>query len=117
MSVSGDNGAYAISCLPAKLFGFSGLEPCPQSDHSFSVLAEPVRRFAFREKVDVAFDLAFDRSAADRHLPAALYRVVRPPRIEPVRSEVVQPCRLNVRAASAQEFLQFHDDRSDFTVQ
>ena len=71
LSVSGGNVACAISCLPEELFGSSGLEPCPESDHSFSVLAEPVRRIAFHTKVDDAFDRASNRSAADRHLVPA----------------------------------------------
>jgi hypothetical protein len=71
LSVSGGNVTCTISCLPEELFGSSGLEPCPESDHSFSVLAEPVRRIAFHTKVDDAFDRAFNRSAADRHLVPA----------------------------------------------
>lgn len=71
MSVSSGKVACARSGLPEELFSSSGLEPCPESDHSFGILAEPVCRIAFHTKVDNPFDGAFDRAAADRHLVPA----------------------------------------------
>lgn len=64
---SRDRFTVDASCLLEELFGASGFEPSPESDHGFCTFLQPVRRIAFDSQIDHSPNSTFYGTAADGH--------------------------------------------------